>query len=292
MTNPFPNPAPIITAEELATRLDEPNLRVYDCTTFLHPLPNNAELRVESGRAGYDEGHVPGAAFLDLAKELSDESSALRFATLDAASFARKAGDLGIGDDTNVVLYDRTYGAWGARVWWMLRGYGFDRARVLDGGLTNWRAKGHPIETRPHTYPGATFTSRPRSGHFVTREEVKSALESDQIAIVNALLPEQHAGSGGVHYGRPGRIPGSCNISSRAIVDPQTQAFLSVEELQQRFGEQGLLDGHRVIAYCGGGIAASLTALALTALGVKDVGVYMNSMQEWAKDETCPMERD
>jgi thiosulfate/3-mercaptopyruvate sulfurtransferase len=290
MTRSFPNPKPLVTAEALASELGDPSLRIFDCTTYLHPLPDNSGLRVESGRAGYEEGHIPGAAFLDLATELSDTTSPFRFALPSPEAFAGAAGRLGIGEGTKVVLYDRTYGAWGARVWWMLKGHGFDDARVLDGGFTNWRKKGLPVETRINTYPPAHLTPRLRPGHFVDKDEVKAAIGKPATGIVNALLPEQHKGTSGVHYGRPGRIPGSCNISSRGIVDPETQAFLPADELQRRFAGEGLLDGKRVIAYCGGGIAASLTALALTALGASDVGVYMSSMQEWTRDESCPLE--
>lgn len=291
MTRPFPNPTPLVTAATLAAELGQSDLRIFDCTTHLLPLPDNSGLRVESGRPGYDRGHIPGAAFLDLANDLSDASSPFRFALLDRERFAVAAARLGIGSGTRVVLYDATYGAWGARVWWMLRGYGFESARVLDGGLTTWTSQGHPLETKPNVYAPAAFTaSPPRPGHFVTKDEVKAAIGTKGTGIVNALLPEQHRGTSGVHYGRPGRIPGSCNVSSRSIVDATTQAFLPSDELQRRFAEAGLLDGKRVVAYCGGGIAASLTALALTALGARDVGVYMNSMQEWTTDASCPME--
>lgn len=290
MTQSFPNPAPLVSAKQLAGELGAPDLRIFDCTTFLTPTADNGGLIVGSGRAGYEESHIPGSAFLDLANDLSDTASPWRFALLGPEAFARAAGRLGIGEGTRVVLYDRTYGAWGARVWWMLKGYGFDAARVLDGGFTTWVKEGLPVETKVNTYPAAAFTAHPRPGHFVDKNEVLAAIESET-RIVNALLPEQHKGEGGVHYGRAGRIPGSCNISSRAIVDPETQAFLPVAELHRQFADAGLLDGRRAIAYCGGGIAASLTALALTALGARDVGVYMNSMQEWTKDPNLPMEK-
>ena len=289
VTQDFPNPTPLVSAKELAGDLGAPDLRIFDCTTYLTPTAQNVGLIVGSGRPGYEERHIPGAAFLDLANDLSDTTSPWRFALLDPEAFARAAGKLGIGEGTRVVLYDRTYGAWGARVWWMLKGYGFDAARVLDGGFTNWVKDGHPVETHVNTYPAATFTARPRPGHFVDKDEVRSAIGTGT-GIVNALLPEQHAGKGGVHYGRPGHIPGSCNISSRNLVDPETQAFLPAEELRRRFEAAGLLDGQRVIAYCGGGIAASLTALALTALGASDVGVYIHSLQEWTQDPSLPME--
>lgn len=282
--------SPLVTVPALAAELGAADLRVFDCTTFLTPLPDNAGLAVGSGRAGYHEGHIPGAAFLDLAQDLSDRSSPWRFAVPGPEAFAAAAGQLGIGDGTRAVLYDRAYGAWAARVWWMLRGYGFDDARVLDGGFTSWCRSGLPVETSARAFAPARFAARPRPGCFVDKDEVLGAIGS-ATALVNALLPEQHRGAGGVHYGRPGRIPGSCNIPSRGIVDPDTQALLPEAELRRRFASEGLLDGRRVIAYCGGGIAASLTALALTTLGQTDVGVYMSSMQEWASDPSLPLER-
>ena len=227
MARPFPNPTPLITAEALAAELGHPDLRLFDCTTHLLALPDNSGLRVESGRGGYDQGHIPGAAFLDLARDLSDTASPFRFALPNPASFAAAAGRLGIGNGSRVVLYDSTYGAWGARVWWMLKGHGFEHARVLDGGLTTWKLDGRPLETTARSYAPATFTARaPRSGHFVGKEEVKAAIGTGGTGIVNALLPEQHRGSSGVHYGRPGRIPGSCNVPSR--VRSATEASSSV----------------------------------------------------------------
>jgi thiosulfate/3-mercaptopyruvate sulfurtransferase len=172
----------------------------------------------------------------------------------------------------------------------MLRACGFDDVQVLDGGLIKWRKEGRPLATETTTYPPANFTSRPRAGFFADKARVAGAVGAANVRIVNALSPEQHTGKGGVHYGRAGRIPGSCNVASRGIVDPDTNAILPLPELRRRFGDAGLLGGEHVIAYCGGGIAASLTALALAALGKDDVEVYIHSLQEWANDPTMPME--
>lgn len=151
-------------------------------------------------------------------------------------------------------------------------------------------AKGRPLATEASTYTPASFTARPRPGFFADKARVAGAICAPDVRIVNALTPDQHIGKGGVHYGRTGRIPGSCNVASRGIVDPQTNALLPLPELRRRFGDADLLGGERVIAYCGGGIAASLTALALAALGKPDVEVYIHSLQEWASDPSLPME--
>ena len=291
MTEPTgARPGPLIDTATLAAALGDPNVRLFDCTTHLTPKPDNSGQIVTSGHADYLGGHIPGAAFIDLAQDLSDTTSPHRFSVLGPQAFAAAAGRFGIGDGTRVILYDGGYNAWAARVWWMLRGYGFDNAAVLDGGIIKWRHEARPLATEVTTYPPATFTARPRPGYFADKARVAAAIDAPGVRIVNALLPDQHAGKGGVHYGRAGRIPGSCNVASRSLLDPKTNALLPVDELRRRFDDAGLLGEERVIAYCGGGIAASLTALALAALGKNDVEVYIHSLQEWANDPSMPME--
>jgi thiosulfate/3-mercaptopyruvate sulfurtransferase len=285
-----PLPTPLVDTAALDDLLGDPRIRLFDCTTHLTPKPDNSGQIVTSGRADYLGGHIPGAAFIDIAADLTEPSSPYRFSMLGPEAFAAAAGRLGISDGSRVILYDGGYNAWAARVWWMLRGYGFDNASVLDGGLIKWRLEGRPLATDVTTYPPATFTARPRPGYFADKTRVAAAIGASDVRIVNALSRDQHTGKSGVHYGRAGRIPGSCNIASRGLLDPETNALLPIDELRRRFGDAGLLGEERVIAYCGGGIAASLTALALAALGKDDVEVYIHSLQEWATDPSLPME--
>jgi thiosulfate/3-mercaptopyruvate sulfurtransferase len=285
-----PLPTPLIDTATLAGMLGDPQLRLFDCTMHLAPLPDNSGQQVTSGHADYLAGHIPGAAFIDLSQDLSDTTSSYRFSALGPEAFAAAAGRLGIGEGTRVVLYDGGYNAWAARVWWMLKRYGFDTATVLDGGLIKWRHDQRPLTTETKTHAPAKFTAQPRPGYFADKTRVAGAIGQPDVRIVNALTSDQHLGKGGVNYGRVGRIPGSCNVASRGIVDPTTNALLPRSELRRRFDAAGLLGSERVIAYCGGGIAASLTALALAALGKDDVEVYIHSLQEWANDPTCPME--
>jgi thiosulfate/3-mercaptopyruvate sulfurtransferase len=107
---------PLITTAELARRLGEPALRVFDCTTFLHPEAGG-RMRVETGRVAYAEnGHIPGAALIELQQDLSDPASALRFTMPEAGALARMAGAKGIGDDSEVVLYCDGAQWWATRV--------------------------------------------------------------------------------------------------------------------------------------------------------------------------------
>lgn len=280
---------PLITTDELARRLGEPALRIFDCSTFLHPEPGG-RMRVETGRAAYGEkGHIPGAALIELQEDLSDPASRLRFTMPEAAALARMAGAKGIGDDSEVVLYCNGTQWWATRVWWMLRAIGFDRARILDGGFRKWLAEGRLVEHKANTYPPATLGTKPRARAMVGKDDVLAALDDSDAVIVNCLTEEQHRGTGGAHYGRPGRITGSVSLPAASLFDADG-TFKDAATLRAMFADRGIEGARRVVAYCGGGIAATGDAFALVALlGHDDVAVYDASLQEWATDPRLPM---
>lgn len=289
----FANPHHLVSTEELARRLDEPDLRILDCTVFLRAPAPDADRRAyiqESGRAHYEAGHIPGAAFADLIHDLSAADARLPFTAPSAEQFAEAMGRLGVGEGTRVVLYDANLSMWAARAWWLLRTFGFDDAAVLDGGWKKWTAEGRPVSTAPATYPPATFIPRPRPERLASREDVLAAIGDGATCVVNALTEGQHRGEGPPAYGRPGRIAGSVNVSARDIVDRETGAYLPAEELRRRFEGVGATRAERVITYCGGGIAACSDAFVLTLLGHEDVAVYDGSLSEWARDPSLPME--
>jgi thiosulfate/3-mercaptopyruvate sulfurtransferase len=280
----------LISTSALAARLDTPGaLRLYDCTTFLRPRPEGG-FNIESGQRLYAErGHIPGAALLDLQTDLSDPTSKLRFTVPPPEALARAFAAKGIGDGSEVVLYCDGDIWWSTRVWWLLHAIGFDRAAVLDGGLKKWQAEGRPMERTPRAYAAATLTPRPRPAVFVDKQGVLAALADRDSIVVNCLRPEQHDGSSPIHYGRPGHITGSVNVAAASLFNPDN-TFKTPGELAALFEARNVSAGRRVVAYCGGGIAATGDAFALTALlGRGNVTVYDNSLQEWAIDPSLPM---
>jgi thiosulfate/3-mercaptopyruvate sulfurtransferase len=280
---------PLITPAELAERLGSPTLRLFDCTTFLHPQPGTHRMRVETGQRGYDEGHIPGAALIDLQADLSDPANSLRFTAPAPDDLARRFQALGVGDDTEVVLYSASDAWWATRVWWLLRAIGMDRAAVLDGGLRAWVDEGRPLSREPVRHPpAARLGPRPRPV-FTDRHGVQAAIDQGSAVVVNCLRAEQHSGAAALHYGRPGHITGSINLPAAALFDAAGR-YLPPAALREVFAARGIDARLPVIAYCGGGIAATGDAFALTALlGHEAVQVYDNSLQEWAADPALPM---
>ena len=288
-TEGFIHPEFLIEAATLERALGDPGLRIFDCTTNLIPDPKTTYQAVPA-RAEFEKGHIPGSQFIDLQTDLSDNQHRFRFMLPSAEAFAAAMGRFGVGEGTRVVLYSTANPWWATRVWWLLRVFGFDGAAVLDGGWQKWSREGRPIETGPaKPRPAARFVVREQRPLMVGKEEVLQAVGDSAVCTLNALLSEQHTGSGGNSYGRPGRIKGSVNLPAAHLLDPATNEFLSAAELRRRFEAVGAF-GKRAITYCGGGIAASADAFALVMLGHPDVKLYDASLSEWAIDPNLPME--
>jgi thiosulfate/3-mercaptopyruvate sulfurtransferase len=285
------HPEYLVETDWLAAHLGDPNVVVLDGTVHLIPDPK-ITYTVKSGRDDFEKGHVPGAQFADLQADLSDNTGTpLRFMRPSAEVFAASMGRFGVGPDGKVVLYSTTNPQWASRIWWLLRTFGFDSAAVLNGGYKKWVAEGRAVETGPgKARDRADFVVKQDRGELmVGTEEVLAAIGDGGSCTINALQANQHAGTGGNVYGRPGRIAGSVNVPTAGLVDPDTGLFINADALKAKFDAVGAFD-KRVITYCGGGIAASATALALVMLGHPDVRLYDASMSEWAKDESLPME--
>ena len=288
----FHKPEFLVSTDWLAEHLEDPDVRIFEATVFLGFRDGGGYL-IESGRSAFDEGHIPGAGFLDLQADFSDNRQKLRFMMPSAAEFAAAAGRHGISESSRLILYDRAGSQWAARLWWMFRSMGCARAAVLDGGWVRWQAEGRPVSVAAPAYAPTQFNPTPDPDRFADLAEIKSFLDSGDdgsSCLINALAPEQHTGAdGGRRYGRAGHIPGSTNVPSVALIDPATALFRAPQELAQLFAGAGADKGQRVLLYCGGGIAASNDALVLSLLGFEDVAVYDGSMSEYAADPSLPL---
>jgi len=284
----YAHPEYIVSADWLAAHLNDPNLRIFDSTVLLQ-LGADGQYVMESGLATYEAGHIPGAAFIDLAKDLSDTSQKLGFMLPSADQFAEVMGNLGVGPDNRVVVYSTNMPAWATRLWWMLRVFGFDNVAVLDGGWAKWQAEARPVTKDIPDHAKASFKAGFRPELVANKQDVLAAIGDGDACIINALPPAMHTGEM-APYGRKGRIADSINVPTGLLDNPETGTLKPVAELTQIFEKSGVLSRDRIITYCGGGIAATHDAFALALIGRPDVAVYDGSMSEWAADPDTPME--
>jgi thiosulfate/3-mercaptopyruvate sulfurtransferase len=280
--------SPIVSTQWLADRLDTPGLRIFDASVYLTVNPDGPGYISESGRSRWESAHIPGAGFLEMLTEFSDNSSGVGFMAPAPARFAELAGQQGIGDDSTVVIYSGQTMMWAARMWWMLRTIGFTNAAILDGGWEKWEREQRPVASGPQAYPRAVLTARPQPKMWADKAEVLQAMHAPGVCTINALQPDVYNGEVN-RYGRPGHIPGSQNVYYNSLLDPADGTYLPPAQLKERLEAAGALARPRVIVYCGGGVSACLDAVALTMVGHPDVAVYDGSMMEWVLDPSLPL---
>ncbi len=286
-------PEAIKSCEWIQKNLGNKNLRIYDCTTFLHYTDDHPSkpYDVESGHQDYLREHIPGASFLDLQIQISDPESQYKFTLPDIERLSNSFGKLGIGDPYHIILYSTNGLQWATRVWWMIYMLGYKNVSVLNGGLREWKRNNYDLESGENFYSKTEFSSSKNQGFFVGKEQTLDAMEDNRCILINALTSDIHNGEN-TRYGRPGRIPGSINIPYSDLMDMSTHMLKSPKEALSVFAKHNITKDSEILNYCGGGIAATLNAFVLYQLGFQKLKVYDNSLSEWAMDRSLPMEMD
>lgn len=254
----------IIEADELKSKLGDPNLRIFDAQINFFPKEGEP-----TAHEAYQSKHIPGAVFFnhDL---VSVDGATYTFTVLPEAELAKAIGDMGISNDNEVIVYSSGMLATATRAFWVLRYAGHNNVRILNGGLTAWGKSGGEVESGDNTYAPATFTPRLRSEMFVGLDEVKSAQDDDTVNTSYALPVGMYENQ---------MIPNSVCIPMTQFTTEDWITLLPDDQLVVSL--QADKDAERVITYCGGGIAATINAVAHLIAGNENVAVYDGSLSEW-----------
>jgi len=273
----------LIQAEELASLLGDPRLRLFDCRFDL--------ARPAYGRGAYLDEHVPGALYADLNTDLSAAVTATsgRHPLPALADFEARLRTWGVNSDSRVVAYDDNNGTHASRMWWMLRWAGHDDVAVLDGGMRRWLQLGLPLtEDVPAPAPG-NFVARPRRAMAVSASAVLEAAADPAARILDARAPERYRGDVEPIDKVAGHIPGARNHPFGMSLDSQGR-FLQPRVLRDSL--TGSLDGiapESAIVYCGSGVTACHVLLALEHAGLAGARLYPGSWSEWSSDPSRPV---
>jgi thiosulfate/3-mercaptopyruvate sulfurtransferase len=279
----FARPELVAAPEWLADQLGRHDLRILD----VRWRPDG------TGAATFAAGHIPGAAHIDwreelIAPEASETGPGLRLAGPDqvAAAMARA----GVGDGTSLVIYDDSLGLYAARVWWSLRVYGFESARILDGGLPAWIGEGRPLSNASYPPATAVFTPRANPRMRLTTADVRSLLGSPDVILIDARASAEYRGLEG-NARRLGHIPGAINVAVGAMHVPGSQRLRDAAEIRDLLLKANVPRGRRIVTYDGAGVAAAKLAFVLALLGYDDVAVYDGGWSEWGDRLDLPVDR-
>jgi thiosulfate/3-mercaptopyruvate sulfurtransferase len=274
---------PVVTPDWLAARRDDGRTVIVDVRWYLQ------------GKRGMDEyhrGHVPGAHFLDVDTDLASAPGpgrAGRHPLPSPDTFAKALAHIGVHQDSVVIAYDDSGGATAARLWWLLRYFGHDIGRVLDGGIQAWIASGRALETTtPATRPAAPLTMIARPELVVDKARVRKMTERGQGLLLDARAAERYEGKIEPIDARPGHIPGAKSAPFADNLTGPGGRFLSKDDLARRYEALGVGSKAPVVAYCGSGVTACHDLLALAVAGYEDALLYEGSWSEWAADTMLP----
>lgn len=274
----------IVTQEWLNTHLSRSELIVCDCR---FNLSKSAE-----GRRLYEEGHIPGAIYVDLEQDLSKkkEKHGGRHPLPETTEIANNFGKLGITEKSTVVAYDDQGGSMAARLWWMLKRLGNENVFVLQGGYSKWVDLGYPVSTERPEIKEAVFLPQTSRYQAVEMNEVKRMIEErpQDAILIDSRDPQRYSGEHEPIDKEAGHIPGAINVP---WTNNTTQnKWKSPEDLKRIHKE---LEGKKeIIVYCGSGVTACANLLGMDEAGIENVKLYPGSWSDWITYPENPIEKE
>lgn len=276
----------LVSITDLHAHLGRSDWVVVDCRFNLQ--------QPEAGPRLYAEGHIPGACYADLDRDLSGPKTADqgRHPLPDVALLQKLLSGFGIGPETRVVVYDEGGGALAARLWWLLRWLGHAQVSLLDGGFAAWRAAGLPVSAEPAVVRKGSFVARPGSMPVRTTPDIEASLGSTQTLLLDVRAHDRYLGRVEPIDPVAGHVPGAVSAPFSENLMPDGH-FRPVPELRQHYSL--LLADHpaaEVVCMCGSGVTACHGIFALELAGWPGAGLYAGSWSEWIRSAERPVARE
>jgi len=263
-------------------------LRIIDMRGTILPA-NQPKPWYIAEREAYKQGHIPGAVFVDWLEDIVDLQAEVKMTPAGPEQFSSLMGRLGISNEHQIVIYDSSGGRPAARLWWLLRYYGHDRVRLLNGGWTKWEEEGHPVSNEVNHYETTVFEVQQSPAWRTDAAQVLKSIEQESVSLMDCRSKKLYDGE--VTRGeKKGHIPGAHSVPMSSLVEGPHKIWKSHDSLRQIFEDAGIKSGQKVVTYCNGGVSSSTGLFALYMTGFDDVANYAGSWFDWEKDPSHPIE--
>jgi thiosulfate/3-mercaptopyruvate sulfurtransferase len=272
----------IVDTDWLSSHLNDPDVRVVDIRGYVVTRPLEPGVERADYRGALEEyltGHIPGAVYIDWTRDIIDVDDPVPVQIASPEQFAEAMSERGVGDTTHVVAVDHSGGQFATRLWWALSYYGHNAVSVLQGGWNRWVDEGRPIESSPVKPARVRFTPRVRPELRITAAELAARLGKPDLQLIDARDFGQYSGTRR-RGPRGGHIPGAVHLPREDFFS-SAGGFLSLDELRQRVVESQVSPDRPVVAYCNGGVAATVVLFNLARLGYSNLANYDGSWNEW-----------
>ena len=263
----------IVSAQWLSEHLGDRDIEIADCRFSLADP--------ELGHQQYKGGHIPGAHYLSLDRDLSSpvQKHGGRHPLPNIDTFAEKLASIGVtSQKTLVVAYDDSRFAFASRLWWLLRYLGHDRVAILDGGWGGWQAGGYPVSQEGAIVQPGSFTPQLKPEMVVNIDEVKAHKDLPDVALVDSRSRDRYLGKVEPIDPIAGHIPGAVNYFWQEVTDTEARAKSPLEQ-RQRWSE--IEASKEIMVYCGSGVTACVNLLSLEIAGIPDAKLYAGSWSDW-----------
>jgi thiosulfate/3-mercaptopyruvate sulfurtransferase len=276
----------LIDPTQLADHLHDPQWIIFDCRFTLTDTA--------AGRRAYNEGHIPSARYAHLDEDLSSPITPAtgRHPLPNPEILARKLGAWGVDETKQVVVYDATFGAMAARLWWLLRWLGHHNVALLNGGFPRWQREGFPITATAPTVHATTFRANINTALVVGADEVERIRVESDYRLFDARAEERFSGAVEPLDKIAGHIPGAINLPWEDNLDFGGN-FQAPAKLQESYAS--ILDGvapEHVIHMCGSGVTACHNIFAMEHAGLRGARLYAGSWSEWITDPRRAIAKD
>ncbi|WP_404451070.1 sulfurtransferase [Virgibacillus necropolis] len=243
----------------------------------------------DAGRKAYEQGHIPGAMYLDLNKDLSSpkREHGGNHPLPDTETFAERLGEIGIDHQTIVIIYDESNDMFAARLWWLLDYMGHEKTYLLDGGIKRWMEKGNVVTTDIPVPIMRSFQPAVKEDKKVDINDVKDKLKDKSALLIDSRSKDRYLGKNEPMYAKSGHIPGAKNFFWKDVLQ-EDGLWKNGEALQSNFTKLDKDD--EIIVSCGSGVSACPNVIALKAAGYKNVKLYPGSYSDWISYEENQVE--